>query len=119
MAVAICKVRCWDGRISRHYYPGDQDDIPLDSPMAKHFDFIEGGVRTEPEKRDFRPTPQDFMMKDPAIEAANTTIKRPTPLAAKLAVEVAKRQKEEKENAELKAKIAELEKSQTEKLQEK
>lgn len=37
--IAKCIRRCWDGKIARRYYPGDQDDIAPDSPIAKYFEF--------------------------------------------------------------------------------
>jgi hypothetical protein len=45
MALAKCITRCWKGDTSRRYWPGDQDDIDPNHPVAKYFEFLDKGVK--------------------------------------------------------------------------
>ena len=100
MPLARCKMKCWDGRLTKLYYEGELVEIPTDYELARHFEFNpELPMREEvfrPSMEDMDPRTAAVEMADPAIAASVETPKKRPPNAPALKVmEVAARKREE------------------------
>ena len=95
MPIGVCHTRCFDNQSTRHYYPGDQDELSLDHQLAQHFTFFATVPPPPAEKPAERPTMEDIdPLADAAVKAAHEG--RPLPVGAQRAIDAAARQKASK-----------------------